>query len=586
MASLDLPMLVTDMKASYQEMGPYRKRLMLHARESAGGNYGSNPVDNPINFLSLYERIMMGHLVGGDPRMMASTFDKQIKSMVGVLEEDCNRGFKKLGLRDVLRTAVRDALYQVGILKVALTAPAEARFGGYAKSVGSPAMSNIDFTDFVCDMRAKKFKECSYLGHRYCLLYEDVKKSTVYNRKARSAIVPKSDDMISTDGEDRLSSIGRGYSHSAEFEEYVEVWELYLPRRNQIVTFDADGDYETPLLIQDWVGPACGPYHFLSYCEIIGQLLPKGPIMDLINLHIEQNTHWKHLNNQATLQKSVVFYQHAEDAQKAENAKEGDFIKSNSPDSVQEKVVHSGPNQNVVAWVGLGSDFMNELAGNIRALGGLGSQADTATQEKLIVSSASALVNAMGQRVHQFTQDVMRAYSWFRWKHPRETLKGPYAAPGGEATMERSVEPIERFGTDFEAMDINIDPYSLMAQTPQGKLQAIQMVMEKYIIPLVPMFGQPGVGELLETYIRMVAKLTNTPEIIDLVEKLVGMQGPAEEQAEPAQSMPNETTRTYERVSRSGMSDQGHRQVLTQLASGGQPNPDAPAGGLGQMRAG
>ncbi len=585
----DLSKLVTAMEKDYQTLQIFRENMVKHASESAGGNYGPNndKVETPINLLSLYERIIMGHLVGADPRMMVSTFDRALKSMAGPFEESANKKLVKMKFGDTLRIAVKSASYLMGIIKVSITAPDEARFDGY-KQMGEPGISNIAFEDFVCDMRAKKFSECSYMGHRYCILLEDAKKSVRFKKTERAKLQPKSDSVFNEGGDEKVSAIGRGGHYAQDgFNEYVEVWEIYLPREKKVVTFDADGDFEDALLVQDWIGPDCGPYHFLFFQEVLGNLMPKGPIMDLINMHREANELWMKLANQASRAKTVTAYRDEDEANKIKAAKDGDFVQQTNPDMVQEKVVHSGPNQMVANWEMNLINTYSEQAGNLRALGGLASQADTATQEKLVTQSASNIVNAMGTRVTQFSQDVMNAFAWFSWKSPHEEMKQSYAAPGvPDIRIERRLGPEKRFGTRFEDMDVRIDPYSLQHITPQNRIMVIDDVVKNFVIPLLPMFSQPGIGDLLNTYIRLKAKYTNCPDLIDLIEKLTGVQGPAETAANPTQpgQPAGEQETIHTRVSRPGMTDQAQQQVLQQLMAGGEAQPGGQgAQGLGQM---
>jgi len=582
---VDLPKLAETMKKDYQNLQSYRMKLYDAVCEFAGSNYGDNDVCNPVNLLSLYVKIIMGTLVGAEPRMMVSTFDRTLKSMIGTFEKWGNRRLVQMGYADVLRQQVQDALFLVGIAKTSITAPAESRFSGYHKAVGQPAISNISFQKFCCDTRAVKFSECQYLGHKYCALLEDVSQSKLFDKKARKQLVPRRDKMFNEGGDEVLESIGRSQFDDG-YRDYVELWEVYDSLDRVIITFDADGDFETPLLVQDWVGPECGPYDFLMFLEVPGNLLPKSPIMDLIDMHREMNSHWKKLNNQASRAKEVVFYRDAEDGSKVQDAVDGTMVQSNSPDLVKAVSVGMGPNVPVTNWTMNGMQQFSRFAGNLDALGGLQSQADTASQEKLVTQSASNLVNAMGVRVAACSQRQMLALAWFWWMHPEETMESTYSPQAAsEFQIARKLDPLDRYGKRFEDMEITIDPYSLQSQTPQTRVMMIDDLVKNFILPTLPLFGQPGVSDLLDAYIRLKAKYTNNPDMIDLLEKLVGVQGPSEAAAQNPQGPqggPEETIHT--RVSRPGMSDEANQQVIMQsMANGQMAGPTA--SNLGQMGA-
>ncbi len=581
---VDLPKLVEVMKRDYQALQIYRTNLFDALKEFVGGNYSENGIDNPINQISLFVRIMMGHLAGSDPRMMASTFDREIKSIIDPFKKWANRRLVDMNFYEIHGKAIEDALFLIGIVKTSIVAPAESRFSGYLKAVGEPGCRNIAFQSFCCDTSAHAFSECGYLGDLYNVLVEDVEKNKAFNKKQRLKVVPAEDSLYNEGGDEKIESLGRSNSLGESYHEYARLWEVYMPREGIVVTFDADGDYSEPLLVQDWVGPKCGPYHFYKFLDVPSNLMPKSPIMDLLNMHREQNVLWKKLNNQASRAKTNTAYRDAEDAERVNKAKDGEAIHLNSPDSVNEVVVNSGPNVNVANYLMNTVNTFNEQAGNLRALGGLSSQADTATQEKLVTQSASALVNSMGNRSIRTTKAVMHSLGWFFWHHPRDTMSAEYSSPGvPDIVTQREVTPMQRFGKPYDKVDIDTNPYSYQSPTPQERMMIIDDVVKNFIIPLLPMFNQPGISELLIEAIRLKAEYKNVPELMDLAEKLVGVQGPPVEQSSPEEGASPQQETIHTRVSRPGMTDEGNRQVLQQMMAGGQPPPDGGAAGLGQM---
>lgn len=584
----DLPKLREAMERDYRVMQIFRQNLVRHVKEYVGSHYSDNGSDreNPVNLISLYVRIVTGILVGADPRWMVSTFDPALRQYIKTFEEHGNRKFVDVQFGEVLRRAVFDALFLVGIVKNSLISPCEARFGGTEKISGEWGMFNVQFQDFVCDTRATIFSECAYMGHRYAILLEEAKQTKSYNAKARSLLTAKDEDAFNDGGDERIERIGRGLDVDNEsLEDYVEVWEIYLPRQGLVVLFDADGEGDEPLLVQEWIGPKTGPFDFLSFGDVPGSLFPKSPIMDLIDPHRTVNLLTRKLDNQASRAKMATLYQDTDDAEKIQNCKDGDFVQSNNPEAVREVMVGSGPNQNVAVWSEKTRNLFSQHAGNLDALGGLAAQSDTVGQEKIVTESASNLIRSMGMRVAAFGQRQMKKAGWFIWKNPYETHKATYSprhAPN--TTIRRSVSPADRVGKDFEDLDITINPYSLQTQTPQQRMMMIDDLVMKVILPVMPMLGQPGVSDLLEAYIKMKAHYANNPDLIELMEKVIGIQGPnPEEQAQPeGPEQPNEPT-VNTRISKPGMTEQGHQQVLQQLLAGGTPPPGAEGGGLGQM---
>jgi len=585
---IDLPKLKGVIDNDYKSLEVYRKNLVYHVREFCGSHYSDNGSEgeNPVNLISLYIRIISDYLVGSDPRMMVSTFTKQIKPYASTMEDWSNKQLVKMRFADILRTAITDGLFLTGITKTSLTAPAQSRFNGYTKP-GDVSISNIAFKDMVFDTRAAKFNQCDYIGHYYDVFYEHVKNSSLFDKVQRKKLVPKDENYTGLTGEEDLADIGRGGSpNHEEYEDKVRLCEVWMRRQNCIVTFDADGDCEKPLMVQKWIGPECGPFDFLSFAEVIGNLMPKGPVLDLIDMHNSFNKLWCKTDNQADRQKKVVAFRNAEDAKRLQDAVDGQWVQADDPKNIAE-ISTGGADPSVANWAQQTYQMFSEYAGNLKSLGGLGSQSNTATQEKLVHESASNLIQAMGGRVMDFTQRRMEGLCWYWWNSPRQKMNSSYSVPGlPDISIDREVHPLDRLGTPFSDLDIQIDPYSLMRQTPAGRNNEIDSIVLKWILPALPLFNQPGVSDMLAEAIRMKARYTNNPDLITLLEKLLGVGGPPEGQSPPEQApMPAETTRNYVRESKPGMTDQGHQQVLQQLMAGGQPGGQG-AGGLGQMAQG
>lgn len=585
---VNLPKLKEVIDSDNQVLDPFRIKLVEHVREHAGSNYSDYGTEThkPVNVISLFIRIVLDFLGGSDPRMMCSTFTKSYKPYASTLEGWGNRRLVKMKFQNTLQSAILDALFLMGTVKTSITAPNQARFGGYEKKPGEVSMSSVPFEDLIFDTNAKKRSECDYIGHYYDAYYEDVRNSKLFSNKPRLALVPKSQNAFTETGGERISQISAGGSPLHEdYEDKIRLCEVWLRRQNIIVTFDPEDSSDTPLLVQKWIGPACGPYTFLSFAELIGQLLPKAPVMDLIDMDRTLNALWCKTDDQANRSKKITLYKDSTTAKTMEEVKDGAWVQTDNPKDVIE-VVLGGPDAPTATWANTTWNMVTEYGGGLKNLGGLASQAKTATQEKLIHESASNLIRSMGSRVLTFTQELMTVMGWFWWMSPREEMTMEYTVPGlPDISAVQRVTPFHRFSIPYDEIDIQMDPYSLVRQTPQMRSEAIDELVKGWLLPAMPMFGQPGVKDVLVAAIKMKGRYMGNPDWEELVDKLEGVGGPPEGNS-PVQEpgMPSETTRTYERISKPGMTDEGNAQVLQQMMAGGQPSEGGQgAQGLGQM---
>ena len=188
-----------------------------------------------------------------------------------------------------------------------------------------------------------------------------------------------------------------------------------------------------------------------------------------------------------------------------------------------------------------------------------------------------------------FTNDLMGmdGIGWFWWNNPRENFTASYQAEGvPDVSIDRKVTPYDRFGIPADEIDIQVDTYSFVRQTPQMRVRGLDEMVQTVILKALPLFNQPGISELLAEYIRMKAKYTNNPDLIVLLEKLQGVQGPpAGQESAPEERMPDETVRSYERISRPGMTDEGSMQAIQQRMGAGEMAMGGDQQQLGQMKA-
>jgi hypothetical protein len=584
--SIDLPKLREVIRRDYAELQSFRKNRVEHVAEYLGNHYGTAKQENPLNVISQFVNTVVRQLVGGEPRAMCSTFDRKLRPFAEAMQDDLAIRLKALKYGEVLRKKVLDAMFLMGITKRSIIAPNEIRFGGYARVAGEVGISTIDFEDFVFDTSVSCFADAEYMGNFYYCRLDDVKDSKLFKASARKNLQPSEPRLYNEGGDPRMVTLGMSaIGNNERYEEYIRLCEIWLPRYGTILTFAVDQESEEPLLEQEWVGPESGPYDFLSLQDAPGKSIPKAPIMDLIDLAKSINTHWKHLDNQASQQKDIVAYQDEGDAEKLQRAGQGEFLSLRNPAAVV-PIKMFGINQELATWAQMEREAFNKQSGNLDALGGLGTSAKTYGQEKLINESSSGLIAAWSARVIASAKSDMEALGWFFWNNPHQTLESTYQLPGmPDVTADRSVSPQARAGIPWSKMQLDIDPYSLSFTPPNMRVAILDQMVKEIFLPLAPMFAQPGIGELLEKYIRLKAKYVNMPEIVELAESIIGSQGDPQVQPGGPPQMPGNDTTTHERVSKPGMTDKGNQQVLQQLMAGGESEAGAGGMGLGQMGA-
>ena len=571
---VDVAKLRSAIRASRLALQPYREDRLRAVKQYAGAHYGDGAArkEVPVNLIASYVQTVLRSLVAKNPRVMLATHKKDAKPVVSAMESWVNRQLKKMKFAGTLRRAATDALFCIGIVKVALSTPSDAQSSGWGLPAGSAFAQCIDLDDFVFDIHAKDFSQAAFIGHRFRAPYESVRTAPYFKAKARKSVTATEDRQFNEAGDERIAMLGQGdIGRDDEFEEWVDLWEIYLPRKRCVLTITYDEqDDDHVLEYTDWLGPDHGPYHFLSMAVVPGNAIGKAPVQDLYDLAALINNIYRKLARQTERQKEIGIVQRmaAEDGSRIVKASDGDMISVDNPAGTQ-VVSFGGINPNSAQFAVHARDLFSKQAGNLDLMSGGAPQSKTATQDKLLNENASLTVADMQDNTLEFTSSVIEALCWY-WHHdPFSVMKTQYSVPGmPDIAIERAVTADQRAQIPWDELEVQIDPYSMQHQTPQGRAAQLNQVVQQVITPLMPVLMQQGVMFDVNAFLAKLAKLMDMP---DLQEIITIMPPPVTEGggAGEAPGMPAQTERTYTRRSTGGDTPQGRENEMMNMMSEG-----------------
>jgi hypothetical protein len=584
------------MRASRLSLQRFRTERREMVRQYVGQHWSDEGSREkvPVNLISLYLQIVSRNLIAKNPRVLLSTFQRQHQPMVNAMQTWANKEITRLDLSMTLQRVVLDALFSFGICKVALSTPADSANLQWNLKAGEPFAARVDLDDFVCDMHARDFSEVSFIGHRYRVPLEVVRESKEYT-KERKNLAASTDEPYNLEGDERISHMGRGHHAGSgeEYEELVDLWEVYLPRHRCVVTLANDaftgaatvgaGGAGKALRYQDWLGPETGPYKILPLLVVPGNVIPKGPIQDLIDLHNFANQSFRKLMRKTQDQKDIAAVQGgaSQDGSRIQEANDGDIIRVDNPEKIA-SLSFNGPNAQVHAMFEQTRSLFNFLGGNLELMGGLSPQAKTAKQDAMLEQNASRAIADMQDRCISFASDVLGSMCWYWWHDPFKVMQSTYNVPGlPEIKINREVTPERRGKAKWSDLEVKVDPYSMQHQTPQTKLQFINTVVQQIVMPMAPLLQQQGIGLDLNRYLTMIAELGDMPELTELLTVQDMPQEQAQAQEEPG--MPAVTSRNYTRENMPGRTERGDAQnrinTLMNVDPGGSQNGAAAMNG-------
>lgn len=586
--NLNLDRLCNAMNRSRYVLRRFREERTAAVRKYVGPHWSEESTEKkrPLNLLALYVQIVGRFLVSKNPRVMLSTFNKQAKPMVSAMQSWANKEIEHVRLSNTLQRIVLDGLFSIGIAKVALATPADSALLGWHQQAGKPFCERVDLDDFVFDIHARDFSEVSFLGHRFRIPLAAVRDSKIYN-KNRKDLQASQDNLYNVEGDERINVLGRttyGTGDQTEYEEFVDMWEIFLPRHRVIVTL-ADSDSgpilidNKPLREQQWVGPDAGPYHLLAYGMVPGNAMPKAPVQDLIDLDDAVNRIYRKLIRQAERQKEIGLIRGGanEDGSRIQESNDGELVRNDNPESAK-FVSMGGPNQqNMMFGIHLAEVF-SKHAGNLDVMGGLAPQAKTLGQEELLSGAATKGVADLQERTVETVTSIIKALCWF-WHHdPFNTMTSQFQLPGmpNLPPINRTVTPGQRMQVPFKDLDIKVDPYSMAHSTPQQRMQSMNQVVTQIVLPMMQLMQAQGIGFDMNAYLQKLGTYMDMP---DLAEILTIMEPPPQEnQPAPSSGIPKPggpPKPPQQRLS-PGRSQSGNNSNLMSALAGVNPggNPD------------
>ena len=557
--AFDFDKLITAVDWSIQQLATPRAKRIDAIRQYVGSHYSDGGTDHrvPTNFLELAVTVYTRQLAARAPRVMITPKNRDLKPDAYSMEIALNQIPDEIDLGGTVRRAVMEAMFAYAVVKVGICS-SESKILGH--EYGRPFADLVSIDDHFMDMSAKSRDRIQFEGNDYWVSLETAREMGLpYNVEADKHT------LTGDQGDEHAGSIGS--SESADV--YVDrVWlrDVWLPKEHELVTYSVTT--RKMLRRVSWDGPSSGPYHMLGYSDVPGNLLPLPPVALWRDLHELGNSLFRKLGRQADSTKAVLAFGggNDDDVEALKRARDGDGIRYNGQKPEPIKV--GGVDAPTLAFYLQTRDLFSYFAGNIDSLGGLAPQTDTVGQDKMLGEAASTRLKHMADQVRDFCKEIFRDLAWYEWTDPVRERIIQKPVKGTEIVVESKWSKETRRG-DFLDYNFEIDAYSMQDDTPSTKMQKIALIMERFVIPLMPYIQEQGGHVDFNEFLQLVGRLSNTPEISDIVHFDDPPMQPEIKGDPHAKTMSNNTTRTYDRVSRPGATRSGKDDVMSRILMGG-----------------
>lgn len=560
----------------------FRMKRVEALRQFVGDNYSATGAAQrvPMNVIQQAVLIWLRQLVPNAPRAMCTTKVPQNKPIAANMAAWMIKATAGMKLDDTFRMWVLDALFSLGVLKIAEARVGDIEIQGTLMQVGQPFAEVVDLDDWTMDMLAKRKDQCEFMGNRYRVPLAQVKEDKNFNKEARENVEAQYIYAYNERGDDRPTTLSQGTWRPTqdEIEDHCELWDLFLPREKLIVTVPhqahvTGGLGRLALRIQEWTGPQEGPYHLLSYGDVPDNIMPAAPVTAWMSLHEILNRTTNKLVEQSDRQKTITGYMGpaTDDAARVQRSNDGDLIRMDFPDKVKE-FRYGGVDREQMLWLMQVKQIFSEHAGNLETLGGLSPQAQTLGQEEILNSNSSAQVAALQSLNVAAFRRAYESLAFHWWHNPVLSYKTSRQVAGQDIPVH--ITPQMR-QIPFDNLEIDIDPYSLQPDTPAKRGGKLMQIMQTVLLPLAPVLKEQGITVKWPVMLQLLSQYLDIPDLADILAmgpppQMQGPMGIAQEatQGESPGMAPN-TTRTNVRVNRPGMTNKGHEQIMAQLLGGG-----------------
>ena len=522
----NLKKLKTAVESSRKSLSRFRDEEVEALRQYVGRHYGDQgSYDSiPVNMMEIAVTTMLQQLSAKEPQVLVTTRDSSLRHTLADSEKAINRMLDEMDFGAELKMFVMSALFSVGIMKVGVDATQMIEMDDEWVTDTEVFAEHVPFADWVHDTTAKKWdpRQVQFCGHTYRRPLEWSMENPAFDEEVRSELSSDKNRMFS--GKDDSGSVAHGpdsVDDDGEFVPYVDLWDIWIPGEQRMVTYaESSSKALADRVIEGRRGQS--PYHLLHFNPVLNNVIPLPPVMNWMDVHDLDNKMFVKLGEQASRQKTVTYALPAaiDDASTIIKSEDGDTIPVQNPQGVKE-MRFGGPDQQILGFAGYMRDMTSYVMGNLDALAGLGSEADTLGQERIIKGSSNARLQSMQGQVLKSVKQIVRDIFWWMWQSPTIQLDLVHEISGKqlESSWPMQIDAMGfevdvREGVDIDLYSLDIEPFSMQDKSPQQRVQELLQIWQTVVMPGQQMGTLVGDTEKL---VKLISKYADLPELMDLV---------------------------------------------------------------------
>lgn len=503
-----------------KRLANFRSARLHFIKQYVGSYYDANQGtvgSNAINLIFNAVRVLVPTMVMNFPKHTLMTPYLAARQYADLLGLALDQHDMKIDIRNTYRRVIVDAIFTLGILKTGLAQSdsvyvLDDEMGQESMDNGTVYTDAVDFDNFVVDPNCKEhlFRDATFMGDRLTVPRQMLLDSGQYRNDLIEKLPRAADRTKDGDRASDRSMSGIDKEDNAALQDEVEIYEIWVPSANAIVTVPASKDVvnDDYLRVADYYGVKEGPYTFLALTPPVpNNPLPIPMVGVWQDLHILANRMAKKVIEQAERQKSIVTYKRssADDAEEMKDAGDGEAVAMDDPEGVS--VVNFGGQQNSNEnHLQSLENWFNMMAGNPAQVGGQNIEAKSATAANILQQNSGIGLEDMRDMVYQMAAGEARKRCWYFHTDPLmqvpltkrqpmqqgQMVQTPNGAQWLSSPVMQEVQVIltpEARSGDFLDFTFNIEPESMGRRDSKTRLSQA-MAFAQQIVPAVAAAAQ------------------------------------------------------------------------------------------------
>lgn len=478
-----------------------KKKRHAAVQQFCGSHYAEGGAEKvvPVNYLALAVSVFVRRLAAKSPKVFIDSHDNRLKPLAHDLSLAVNLVPDEIELTATLRRWVTEAMFSPwGIIKCGI-------------SGGNTFADLVGFGNYFIDMSPDRIEEIDFEGNDYWEDYDVIMEDKRYINK--DGMRPDERTSIGINGEDHIKDI-QGQGTASTFRDKKQLRDIWIPDKGLLVTCSIHDDKVIRETDLDELRHS--PYYRLSYNQVPGQLMPLPQVALWKDLHDLANSLFRKLADGADSQKQCLgFNNDDESVLSFRGARDGDGFGYHGAPPLTLKA--GGIDEKTLYFFQKTQELASYFSGNLDSLGGLGAQADTATQDKLISQAANAQLDDMSDVTIAAVKRLFEAISYYEYTDPMKKRILQKKIPGTDMSLPVEFGPSQRQNANHDAFQLSVDVCSMQSDSPSVKLQKLRAFLQEFILPLEPFISAAGGTVNVRAILEKAGQYANFEEIEDLV---------------------------------------------------------------------